>query len=187
MSDITFGLETVFSAGQRKTLWASVFFFLGLLDLWKVAEVVITTGKKRKKWFMAKSDRNEKEEEDHEKQYFLFDRIYELTAQSAAGLPSLPCQCPSTSSSTCRHFTQLKPLCSPAALPRALHYAPTSSRPALPPCAGLPGVGPFEGRCLLQLVMRSAASASQWLLLFTVADEVTSGVCRLIQETKTRK
>lgn len=36
------------------------------LDRPKVTEVVITTGKKRKKWFTAQSERNENEEEDHE-------------------------------------------------------------------------------------------------------------------------
>lgn len=43
----------------------------------------------------------------------------------------------------------------------------------------------MEGRCLLQLVMRSAVSTSQWPLLFTVADEVTSGACRLILQQET--
>lgn len=66
ISNITLGFETVFSAAQIKILWASVVFSLAFLDLWKVTEVVITTGKRRKKWFTAKSDRNEKEEEDHE-------------------------------------------------------------------------------------------------------------------------
>lgn len=96
------------------------------------------------------------------------------------------CLPPSTSCSTCQHFTQLKPLGCPAALPRALHNTPTSSRPTLPLCWVTRG-GAVEGRCLLQLVMRSAVSTSQRLLLFTVAHQVTSGACRLIlqRETKT--
>lgn len=44
------------------------------------------------------------------------------------------CLCPSTSCSTCQHFTQLQPLRCPATLPRTLHYTPTSSRPALHLC-----------------------------------------------------
>lgn len=105
-----------------------------------------------------------------ELQYIQSDHSYKWTAQSAvvtgsaAVLPSLPpCLCPFTRYSTCQHFTRLKPLCCPAALPRALHYTPTSSRPALPLCCVTRG-GAVEGRCLLQLVMRSAVSTSLRLL-----------------------
>lgn len=68
-NNITLGFEwaTVFSAGQRKILWASV-FLLWLFRAGSVegTKVVITTGEKRKKRFMEKSERNDKEEEDHE-------------------------------------------------------------------------------------------------------------------------
>lgn len=117
-------------------------------------------------------------------QYFRSDHSCKQTAQSAALTaavsPSFPPRlCPSTSLSTCQHFTHSSNHSAAPPLCQGLSTTHRQAAGRLSPCAGLPGGGAVEGRCPLQLVMRSVVSTSQrLLLLFTVANEGTSGSMR---------
>lgn len=70
--------------------------------------------------------------------------------------------------------------------PKGLSITYQDAGSQLSSSTGYPGGGgAVDGRCLLQLVMRSAASSSQkLLLLFSAAHEVTLGACRLIRGRK---